>query len=79
MPNVSFVASYDTVSLELRSAVCEILHYLAVQWKHLFQVSIIPGNRYFRIGEERGIFHQLLPLRSLDKTCLCDSYTLDSY
>ena len=24
--------------------------------------SIIPGNRYFRLGGKRGVFHQLLPL-----------------
>jgi hypothetical protein len=30
---------------------------------HIFsRVTIIPGNRYFGLEEERGIFHQLLPL-----------------
>ncbi len=28
------------------------------------RVTIIPGNRYFRLGEERGIFQQLLPLEA---------------
>ena len=62
IPNASFVVSYDTMGLDLRSAVCKILHYLAVQVKHLFQVTIIPGNRYFRLEGEKFIFQQLLTL-----------------
>ncbi len=34
---------------------------------YLLKGSIIPGNRYFRIGEERGIFQQLLTLEAEER------------
>ncbi len=32
------------------------------QRQESYAVTIIPGNRYFRLGGEGGVFHQLLPL-----------------